>query len=112
MSLWLNTQRRLDGNSSAGLKTHRFPCLPGYEEVFRVLVFGKDALSISLTKDGHHGYQYHMSICQFSNNAMMRVCDDGLNVICKSFFTDWKEIPNPGAMVEVRHVVGNYLEEE
>lgn len=72
-----------------------------------VIMYGR-CFSLCLTKDDHHGHQWHMSMIEVTGHQRFRPVDEqNQQVILGAFFSVWKAVPNPGEWKEVLHFVGN-----
>lgn len=72
------------------------------------LVFNGRYYSICLSLDEHHGHKYHMSMTQFvTPTRKVHPNEAVMEVVCNRLFKKWKSIPNPGAMQEIHHFVGD-----
>lgn len=69
---------------------------------------GPKLVSLSMTTDDHHGYKWHLSMCQVTGPGELgRLDDKSCKTINDAFFGEWKDVPNPGKMEAVLHFVGN-----
>ena len=74
----------------------------------RAIIMGRRLFSLLMTRDEHHGHQWHISMVEVTGPGMMREMDQpNRELVLNNFFSKWLPIPNPGKVVEILHFVGN-----
>lgn len=74
----------------------------------RAIIMGRRLFSLLMTKDEHHGHQWHISMVEITGPRSMKEMDQqSRELVLNNFFSKWLPVPNPGKMVEVLHFVGN-----
>lgn len=72
-----------------------------------VLAYKGRAFSIVLTADAWHNHKWHLSITEIRPDGMVKLDDDMAGELMAGFFDDWREVPNPGKLEEIRHYAGS-----
>lgn len=73
----------------------------------RGIVYDNNLLSLCMSEDSYHGYNWHLSVSKIETDGLEKVDDNLIKKVLDVFFNEWKEVPNPGVIKQIRHYVGN-----